>query len=135
MTRAPARLASERAGPAPRGLNHHGLARFDPPAPMDERVRGQALDEEPRRLLVVDRVGDLDEPRLGDRHPLGISPGREERGHPAAIRRAARNLATRDQRQPLLGEVVVAGCVRVAEVDPAPGDLDEHLAVTRNRVG
>ena len=64
--------------------------------------------------------------RLVDRDLLGVAAGGEDRGDPAPVRGAAADLAAGDQRQRLLGQVVVAGGVGVGEVDarcgrPRPG--------------
>ena len=45
------------------------------------------------------------------------------------------DLAARDHRQGLLGQVVVAGGVRVGEVDARPCDLDHDLALAGLGVG
>jgi hypothetical protein len=45
------------------------------------------------------------------------------------------DLGAGDQRQGLLGEIVVAGGVGVGEVDAAPLDVDHDLGQFRARVG
>ena len=68
----PARLASCTASvpvpPAAR-LDDDRLARLEPGAAVDQRVRGQALEQQRRRLVVVDLVGDRDQPAPRARRP------------------------------------------------------------------
>ena len=126
----PARLASCTASvpvPPPAACDDDRLARLEPRAAVDERVRGEALEQERRRRR-------RRRPRRGPgpatpRAPRPSRRSRRRRGAPppGGRRRRARDLAAGDQRQRLLGEVVVAGRVRVGEVDPGPGDVDHDL--------
>ena len=127
-------LHRERAGAAGGGLDDDRLARLDPGAALDQRHRGQALQQHRRRLVVVDLVGNRDQQRLRHDDLLGVAAAAEQRRDAAAVGGAAADLGARDQRQRLLGEVVVAGGVGVGEVDAGAGDLDQDLALAGRRV-
>ena len=127
-------LHGERAGAAGGGLDDDRLARLDPGAALDQRHRGQALQQHRRGLVVVDLVGDRDQQRLGDDDLLGVAAAAEQRRDAAPVGGAAADLGAGDQRQRLLGEVVVAGRVGVGEVDAAAGHLDQDLALAGGRI-
>ena len=100
ITFAPARLAScteRRAGAAGGGLDHDRLARLDPRAALDQRHRGQPLQQQRRGLLVVDLVGDRDQAA-----PRGRPPSRRSRrsasiaATPPPVRRSARSPRPRE---------------------------------------
>ena len=89
------------------------------------------------RLLVGDRVGHRDQRPPREPRPARRSRRWERRRHPAAPGIAARHLAAGDQRQGLLGQIVVADRVRVGEVDAGARNLDHDLArrPARDRAG
>ena len=137
ITFAPARLPSctaSDAGAAGSRLDDQRLARLDPGAAPHQRHRGQALQQQRRGPVVVDLVGDRDQQRLGHGDLLGVAAAAEQRRDAAAVRRTPADLGARDQRQRLLGQVVVAGRVGVGEVDPAARDLDHDLALAGRRI-
>ena len=83
-------LHRERAGAAGGGLDDDRLARLDPGAALDQRQRGQALQQQRRRLVVVDLVGQRDQQRLRDGDLLGVAAAAEQRRDAAAVGGAAR---------------------------------------------
>ena len=128
-------LHGEASGPAAGRLHHDRLPLLDVRAVVKQRVGGQALEQQARRLLVVDLVGERHQPGLGDGRLLGVAAVREQRRDPASVRRRAADLGAWDQWQGLLGEVVVADRVGVREVDSGAGHVDDDHAVGRLRVG
>ena len=92
-------LHRERAGAAGGGLDDDRLARLDPGAALHQRHRGQALQQQRRRLVVVDLVGDRDQQRLGHDDLLGVAAAAEQRRDAAAVGGAAADLGAGDQRQ------------------------------------
>src|SRR5204862_124809 len=61
-----------------------------------------------------------------DRDLLGVAAVHQQGGDAAPVLGAAADLAPRDQRQRLFGQVVVAGGMGVGEIDAGPGGLDEY---------
>ena len=94
-------------------------------------TRREPLQQERRGLLVRDLVRNRHQHGLVDGDLLRIAAVGQERRDPPPVGRPAGDLAARDQRQLLLGEIVVSGHVGVGEVDPGAGDLDHDLAVRR----
>ena len=116
------------------GLDDDRLPRLDPGAALDQGDRGEALQQGARGLVIVDLVGDRDQHRLRHRHLLCVAATAEQGDDAAPVGGAAAHLGARDQRQLLLGQVVVAGRVRIGEVDPGAGDLDQDLALAGGRL-
>ena len=88
ITFAPARLPSctaSDAGAAGGGLDDQRLAGLDPGAALHQRHRGQALQQQRRRLVVVDLVGHRNQQRLGHGDLLRVAAAAA-----AAPRRGAR---------------------------------------------
>ena len=139
ITRAPARLASWTAR-RPGAAGRPPRRRPSPPPgcwaqKLTQRVRGEALEQKRRGLLVADLVRKRHQPGLGHGDLLGVAAVGEQRRDPASVRRRAADLAARGQRQALLGEVVVADRVGVREVDSGSGRRRPRPAVSRLRVG
>jgi sugar/nucleoside kinase (ribokinase family) len=120
-----AELHSDRASAAGGGLDHERLARLDPSAAPDQRHRGQALQEQSSGLVVIDLVGHGNQQRLGDGDLLRVAATAQQRSNPPPIGSAPADLRPGNQRQGLLGQVVVPSRVRVGEVDPTARDVDD----------
>ena len=64
--------------------------RLDPGAALDQRHRGQALEQQRRGLVVVDLVGNRDQQRLGDGDLLGVAAARQQRRDAPPVARCGR---------------------------------------------
>ena len=106
ITLAPARLASctrERAGAAGGGLDHDRLPRLDPGAALDQRHRGQPLQQQPPPPASSSTSSGIGTSvASGTRDLLRVAAAAEQRGDAAAVGGAAADLGAGDQRQLLL---------------------------------
>ena len=88
----------------------------------------EALDDQRERGRVRDAVRERED-GAGRRHGvLRVAAGADERDDALAVD-LARDLAARDQRQLVGGEVGVLAGVGVGEVDAGAADADQHLAL------
>ena len=96
--------------------------------------RGQPLNDEGQRRLVVDAVGDRKRLRLGGDGVLGIAAGAGQRDDPlAGVDADPGDLGAGHEGQRGAREIGVGALVGVGEVDPRPLDLDQHLVGSRLR--
>ena len=110
-------LHGERAGAPGGGLDDHGLALLEAGGDAQQAARREPLQQERGGLLVRDLVRNRHQDRLVDGHLLRVAAVGQERRDSPPVGRPAGDLAARDQRQLLLGEIVVSGHVGVGEVD------------------
>jgi len=130
-----AELHRERAGAAGGSLDQQRLAGLDPRAAPHQRHRGDALQQQRRRLIVVDLVRNRDQHLLGHDDLLRIAPTTEQRRHPLPIRRTPADLGPGDQRQLLLSQIIIPGRMRIGKVDPRPSNLYNDRSIAGLGIG
>ena len=128
-------LDGECADPARPGVHNNGFAGLQVRAGAQQVPRGGTLDEGRQRLPVGHRVRDRKHPTRIGGNPLGVPARADEPEQPVPGFVAPDDLAARDHRQRLLGEVGVLGLVRVGIVDARGEDVHDDLAVARLRIG